>query len=77
MPTSAAASIPRQMADETPQDAAERIKRAMRGADTRMALIALCDDLRPAVTALASTPEGKPLAIQCANLKHYMLERLK
>lgn len=54
-------------------DTADRIKDRLRACKTEAEVKSVADEERAAVMDMATTPEGKTLAIQIANLKAYVL----
>lgn len=56
---------------------ANRIKQRLRECHTEDAIERVADEERQAVRDMAKTPEGKPLALQIANLKQYRLQELE
>lgn len=54
-------------------DEANRIKARLEQCETAAEVATVADEERASVQAMAATDEGRPLAIQIANLKAYRL----
>lgn len=56
---------------------ADRVKSRLWECETPQDVERVSDDERGAVKELAATEYGRPLAIQCANLKEYILREVQ
>lgn len=58
-------------------DEADRIKARIRSCQTVEEIEAAADEERAAVKALAETKDGRPFAIQLANMKAYYIDLIQ